>query len=186
MNVNDHVRPGRAPVIGQLTPKPAAQGGAGSLKLSEGSVPPNSITTDRSNSPPAFTIVTVIRTRWPNTTCVGDATMLTLKLGWLSPAAPEGAGDVRRLTAGVVRGALEEPLGAVGEDAGAAEKAGALTLTPGRLAAGLASGLSDDVADEVARAAMPLRAVSRHGCTASATTATTATTLIALAMTRTV
>ncbi len=80
------------------------QGGAASLKLSEGS-DRKSHPTDRSNSPPAFTTVTVIRDCWPNTTCVGDATMLTLKLGWLSPAVPEGDGDVRRLTGGVVRDA---------------------------------------------------------------------------------
>jgi hypothetical protein len=69
VKVNDHVRPGRAPVIGQVTdPEAPVQGGAASLKLSEGSDPPNAITTDRSNSPPAFTIVTVIRVCWPNTT----------------------------------------------------------------------------------------------------------------------
>jgi len=177
VKVNDQVRPGRAPVIGQVTPEPAVQGGAASLKSSEGSDPPNDITTDRSNSPPAFTIVTVIRACWPNTTCVGDATMLTLKLGWLSPAAPEGVGDVRRLTGGILCGAMERPLVAVGEDAGAAEKAGSVTLTAARLVAGLANGLSDDVADEVARAATLRPAVSRHGCTVSAITATTATTL---------
>jgi len=185
VKVNDQVRPGRAPVIGQVTPEPAVQDGAASLKSSEGSDPPNDITTDRSNSPPAFTIVTVIRACWPNTTCVGDATMLTLKLGWLPPAAPDEVGDVRRRTGGVVRGAVEGPLVTVGEDAGATEKAGSLTLTAGRLVTGLATGLSDDVAGEVARAATLRPAVSRHGCTTSATTATTATTLTALATMRT-
>ncbi|HEY5201408.1 MAG TPA: hypothetical protein VIJ31_10920 [Acidothermaceae bacterium] len=111
--------------------------------------------------------------------------MLTLKLGWLSPAAPEGVGDVRRLSGGVVRGAVEGPLGAVGEDAGAAENAGSLTLTAGRLVTGLANGLSEDVAGEVARAALLRSAVSRHGCTATAAAATTATTLTALATMRT-
>ncbi len=186
VKLNDQVRPGRAPVIGQLTPKPAVHGGAASLKLSDGSEPPNPITTDRSNSPPSFTIVTVIRVCWPNTTCVGDATMLTLKLGWLSLAAAEGVGGVRRRTGGVVRGSGDGLSVAVGEeDAGAAEKAGSLALTAGRLVAGLANGLSDDVADDVARAASLRPAVSRHGCTASATTATTATTLTALATMRT-
>src|ERR1019366_7987723 len=111
--------------------------------------------------------------------------MLTLKLGWLSPATPGGVGDVRRRTGGVVRGAVDGPLVAVGEDAGATEKAGSLTLTVGRLVAGLANGLSDAVAGLVARAAGLDAAVSRHGCTTIATRATTATTLTALATMRT-
>ena len=73
----------------------------------------------------------------------------------------------------------------VGEDAGAAETAGSLTLTAGGLVAGLASGLFDDVPGEVARVATLRPAVSRQGCTASATTATRATTLTALATMRT-
>jgi hypothetical protein len=84
-----------------------------------------------------------------------------------------------------VLGVVDGPLVAVGEDVGAAEEAGALTLTAGRLMAGLANGLSDAVAGLVARAATLDAAVSRHGCTTSATTATTATTLTALATMRT-
>jgi hypothetical protein len=96
VNVNDHVRPGRTPLIGQLIhPVESVQGGGASLKLSEGSDPPKAITTCRSSTPPAFTIVTVTRTCCPNTTCVGDTWMLTLKSTLPSPATPGAVGDVR-------------------------------------------------------------------------------------------
>jgi len=84
-----------------------------------------------------------------------------------------------------VLGAVEGPLLAVGDEAGAEEKAGSLTLVAGRLVTGLTNGLSDDVAGLVAGAAGLRPAVSRHGCTTSATAATTATTLTALATMRT-
>lgn len=106
--------------------------------------------------------------------------MLTLKLSAPSAATPGAVGDVRRLTGGVVLGAVAAAFVAVGEDAGAAEEAASLTLTAGKLVAGLATGLADKDAGRVARAAGVRAATSRHGCTTSATTATTTTTLTAL------
>ena len=72
-------------------------------------------------------------------------------------------------------GAVGGLLVAAADEAGAADEAASLTMTAGRLVAGLASGLTDEMAAAVAGAAGLRFAASRHGCPTSATTATMAT-----------